>query len=182
MKYQIINIEHFLGEGFICCMSIALRSRNCLLFSVCLTIYTSAGLSHTERDGVGVKGSLETGMTASLPLLYRVDRLLSQQHQWWKIDDMALLLLKPTKEATKSNCHIIFYIDGKHLPTVQCRASEGEWLSASFLCVGIVVLYASYFNLFLTVLWLLRHYQTRSWYGLRFVLNMLLSLVSCLRL
>lgn len=90
-------------------------------FSVCLTIYTSAGLSHTERDSVGVK-SVEMGLTASLPLLHRVDRLLLQQHQWWKIDDMVLLLLKLTLEATKSNCHIMFYIDGKHLPTAQSLA------------------------------------------------------------
>ncbi len=131
-------------------MSTALWSRSCLLFPVCLTIYTSAVLSHTERDSVGVKGSLEMGMTASLPLLYRVDRLLLQQHQWWKIDDVALLLLKPTEEATKSNCHIIFYIDGKHLPTVLCRAAEGEWLSECQrslcrLCCVVCFIFQSFF-------------------------------------
>lgn len=94
MKYQFINIQHFLGTGFICCMSIILRSRNCLLFSVCLTIYTSAFLSHTQSDSVGLKGSLELGLTASIPLFYMVDRLLLQQHPRWKIDDKVLLLLK----------------------------------------------------------------------------------------
>lgn len=43
-----------------------------------------------------------------------------------------------------------------------CRASEGEWLSASFPCVGIAVLYASYFSLFWPSYDSCDSYQTRS--------------------
>ena len=66
------------------------------LLSLSHHLYISRSESHTQRDGVGVEGSLEMGLTASLPLLYRVDRLLLQQHQWCKMDDMVLLLLKLT--------------------------------------------------------------------------------------
>lgn len=128
MKYQIINIQHFLGARLLyAARQLLCGAGNGLLFSVCLTIYTSAaGLSHTEGDSVGVKGSLEMGLTASLPLLYRVDRLLLRQNHRRKIDDMVQLLLNRAERQHKSNCHIMFYIDGKHLPAVPRRASEGE--------------------------------------------------------
>ena len=60
-------------------------------------IHTSAGSeSHSKREGVGVKRSLDLGRTASRALLYSSGRLVLQQHQWVRreIDDMVLLLLK----------------------------------------------------------------------------------------
>lgn len=81
------------------------------LLSLSHHLYISRSESHTHRYGVGVKGSAEMGLAASPPLLYRVDRLLLQQHQWWKIDDtVVLLLLKLTYEATERQLsHNVFY-------------------------------------------------------------------------
>lgn len=92
---------------------------------------------------MGVKGSVEIGLTASLPRLYRVDRLLLLQHQWWKLDDMILFLLKLTQEAAKSNCHIMFGIDGKHL-LLRSTEPHKRMRSARFPCVGTAIIVSRY--------------------------------------
>lgn len=81
-------------------------------------LYISAGLSHSDRMSVGVEGSVDMGLTASQPLLHWVDRLLLQQHQWWKMDDAVLLLLKPTLVTVKSDGHVTLCFNRKHLLTV----------------------------------------------------------------
>lgn len=184
MKYQIINIQHFLGARLLyAARQLLCGAGNGLLFSVCLTIYTSAaGLSHTEGDSVGVKGSLEMGLTASLPLLYRVDRLLLRQHHRRKIDDMVQLLLKPSWVATqKQLSHNVLY--WWETPPRCAAQSLRRWMMECQLSVcrhGSIIcfIFQSFFDRPLTPV--TASDRGRGW-ALMFVLNMLLSLGSCLR-
>lgn len=94
MSYRTINIEHFLGVGltqYAPCQFQCVQ-QDSLLFSVCLSIYTAAALSHS----VGGQASV----AASTALFYGMDRLLLQQHHCWKMDGMVLPRTL-TSDATK---------------------------------------------------------------------------------
>lgn len=127
MRHYVINIPHFLDEGFQWCMPIAVWCRNSLLFSACLIIYTSAGLTHTQRVSVGVQGSVEMGVCSSNLCFIRVDGLLLQQDPWWRMDAVVPPSMKAVRrEATKNSCHMTFCFSGKHLLTVLLRTPQGE--------------------------------------------------------
>lgn len=108
--------------------------------------YISAGLSHTDRMSVGVKGSVDVGLTASQPLLYWVDRLLLQQHHWWKMDDVVLLLLKLTCVTIQSDGHIRLCFHWEHFLTV--KSLESEKVSIGFMCGHYILCFLSCFHFF----------------------------------